>query len=163
MAPSAGSSTESASAEPVVEAAAGAEFRCGRKIGAEVKTPEQGREQVLLGCSFGNSGPGQSLGYKVLVAFLVFQNNGIVSPAIICGSQDHTIFLPSMPLSLSLGLHALTTGHTVFRPSSVARPFTSRHHSVGLLLSPWIAEGFRLPFFDITDHTELSSMVLGRG
>lgn len=39
-------------------------------------------------------------------------------------------------------LHALTTGHTVFRPSSVARPFTSRHHSVGLLLSPWIARGF---------------------
>lgn len=125
-----------------MEAAAGAEFRCGRKIGAEVKTPEQGREQVPRACSFGSSGPGQSLGYKVLEAVLVFQNNGIVSPAIICGSQDHAIFLTSTPLSLSLGLQTLTTGGTVFRPSSVPRPFTSRHHSAGLLLSPWIARVF---------------------
>lgn len=80
--------------------------------------------------------------YKVLEAVLVFQNNGIVSPAIICGSQDHAIFLTSTPLSLSLGLQTLTTGGTVFRPSSVPRPFTSRHHSACLLLSPWIARVF---------------------
>lgn len=43
---------------------------------------------------------------------------------------------------LSLGLQTLTTGGTVFRPSSVPRPFTSRHHSAGLLLSPWIARVF---------------------
>lgn len=107
---------------------------CGRKIRAEFKTPERGREQVPLGLSFASSDPGQSLGYKDLNAILVFQNNGTVSPAIICGSQEHpiaktTILFTLTPLSLSLGLQTLTTGHLIVKLSSVPSP-TSPHITI---------------------------------